>query len=218
MKKVRPMYWKRIPHLEDGGQILSRWSTIFRGAELRDRCRCDDVRAQQALRASEGGRGVSHARPILRITLGQNLATERGEFVKKVLRRIFRAEGKTYSARAMATPEGYLSSSWSTEQRDAFQDWLTTALVRTRRLRTGEARFKASMFLLWHGWKVHEPDHTGRPERSRESRAKADGNRDPRARRHEEKPANGTRGESCRARESRGRRSRVWINNLCIRN
>jgi len=39
-----------------------------------------------------------------------NMATERSVFLTKVLRRMFRAVRKTYSAQATATPEWYLSS------------------------------------------------------------------------------------------------------------
>jgi hypothetical protein len=139
--------------------------------ELRHHRSCHDVWAQSKHYVPVSWRRGGEVRTILRKTLGigQNVATERGDFVTKVLRRLFRAVGKTYSARATATPEWYLSNSWSVEQRDAFQDWLTTTLVRTRRLRTGDARFQASMFLLWYGWKVQEPDHTDQSERRRTS-------------------------------------------------
>ena len=88
--------------------------------------------------------------------------TKQEKFVERLWRRFFGAVGRTYSPEAMAKPEWYLTSSWTARQEDSFRDWLTHEMIKIFHQRKKQAQFEASMFLLFYGWRIENPEDTGK--------------------------------------------------------
>ena len=77
-------------------------------------------------------------------------------FLVKVMRRLFRAVGRTYAREVTATPEWCTTSSWTHEQENCFRDWLPQELVKRCHLPKKRAQFQAAMFLLYYGWVIED--------------------------------------------------------------
>ncbi len=47
-------------------------------------------------------------------------------------------------------------SSWTREQENRYQEWLTWELMKTFHLRKTRAQYQAGMFLLFYGWTLKD--------------------------------------------------------------
>jgi hypothetical protein len=88
------------------------------------------------------------------------MLTRNGRFVEAALKRMFQAVGRRYTCEAVAKPNWFLKSSWTSMQREAFESWLAGRVHRSLRLPVAKANLRARWFVFEYGWKVRKKrDH-----------------------------------------------------------
>ena len=80
------------------------------------------------------------------------------KFLRKVLRRMFRVVGRTYSVKITGQPDWFLTSTWTIEQATAFQNFFVKTAMKDLHLRKRQALKEAMWFGFFCGWKIREGD------------------------------------------------------------
>ncbi len=78
--------------------------------------------------------------------------TKADKFLRKVMRRMFRAVGRVYSPEFTQKPDWFCCSTWTIEQEAKFKDYFVHQAMRDYHLRTRQAIKEAAWFALFYGW------------------------------------------------------------------
>jgi hypothetical protein len=86
--------------------------------------------------------------------------TKGGRFAQHVVEKMFKAVGRVWSPEITGTPDWFLKTSWTTEQQEAFCDWMVKEGMRRMRWRKRRAVKETQWFLFDCGWTTDpkEPD------------------------------------------------------------
>ena len=82
--------------------------------------------------------------------------TKKKKFLRKILSRMFRMVGRTYSPKSTGQPDWFLISTWTIEQATAFQNLFVKTAMKDLRWPKRQALKEAIWFGFFCGWKFSE--------------------------------------------------------------